>query len=148
MPPAFLQSASVFAFVTSAAKAGPVKASAKAKANIETRVFMMFPPLRWTSPETINRGVRSGTTHFAASISPRSSSRSNPTPYKRRDRRAGGSKAYIRNDLQERADLAQDQIRAADAQFQRMVEQLRHEHDARIADLKGALDYDRQAHGI
>jgi hypothetical protein len=45
----------------------------------------------------------------------------------------------IRNDLQERADLAQDQIRAADAQFQRMVEQLRHEHDARIADLKGAL---------
>ena len=45
----------------------------------------------------------------------------------------------IRNDLQERADLAQDQIRAADAQFQRMVEQLRHEHDAKIADLKGAL---------
>jgi len=45
----------------------------------------------------------------------------------------------IRNDLQERADLTQDQIKAADAQFQRMVEQLRHEHDAKIADFKGAL---------
>ena len=45
----------------------------------------------------------------------------------------------IRNDLQERADLAQDQIRAADAQFHRMVEQLRQEHDAKIADFKGAL---------
>ena len=54
----------------------------------------------------------------------------------------------IRNDLQERADLARDQIKAVDAQFQRMVEQLRHEHDPRIADLRGALDYDRQAHGI
>ena len=45
----------------------------------------------------------------------------------------------IRNDLQERADLARDQIKAADVQFQRMVEQLRHEHDAKIADLKGTL---------
>ena len=45
----------------------------------------------------------------------------------------------IRNDLQERADLARDQIKAVDAQFQRMVEQLRHEPDAKIADLKGAL---------
>jgi hypothetical protein len=45
----------------------------------------------------------------------------------------------IRNDLQERADVAQDAIKAADFQFQRMVDQLRHEHDARVADLKGAL---------
>ena len=45
----------------------------------------------------------------------------------------------IRNDLQERADVAQDAIKAADVQFQRMVDQLRHEHDARVADLKGAL---------
>jgi len=45
----------------------------------------------------------------------------------------------IRNDLQERADLARDQIKAVNAQFQRMVEQLRHEHDAKIADLKGTL---------
>jgi len=46
----------------------------------------------------------------------------------------------IRNDLQERADVAQDALKAADVQFQRMVEQLRHEHDAKVADLKGALD--------
>ena len=45
----------------------------------------------------------------------------------------------IRNDLQERADLARDKIKAVNAQFQRMVEQLRHEHDAKIADLKGTL---------
>jgi hypothetical protein len=45
----------------------------------------------------------------------------------------------IRNDLQERADVAQDAIKAADVQLQRMVDQLRHEHDARVADLKGAL---------
>ena len=29
------------------AKAGPVKASARVKANIEMRVFMTFSPLRW-----------------------------------------------------------------------------------------------------
>ena len=45
----------------------------------------------------------------------------------------------IRNDLQERADLTQDQIKAADAQFQKMVDQLREEHDAKIADLKAVL---------
>ena len=45
----------------------------------------------------------------------------------------------IRNDLQERADVAQDALKAADVQFQRMVEQLRHEHDAKVADLKGGL---------
>src|SRR5262245_33656472 len=45
----------------------------------------------------------------------------------------------IRNDLQERAVIAHDQIKAADVHFQRMVEQLRHEHDARVADLNGAL---------
>ena len=37
MPPAFSQSAALVAFVTSPAKAGPVKASAKANTNIETR---------------------------------------------------------------------------------------------------------------
>ena len=45
----------------------------------------------------------------------------------------------IRNDLQERADLAQDQIKAADIQFERMVEKLRHDHDARIAEFKQVL---------
>jgi hypothetical protein len=44
--PAFAQSASVFAAVTSPAKAGPVKASARATAKIEIRVFMTFSPLR------------------------------------------------------------------------------------------------------
>jgi hypothetical protein len=46
MPPAFLQSASVFAAVTSPAKAGPTKASARAKAIAEMSVFMMFSPTR------------------------------------------------------------------------------------------------------
>jgi hypothetical protein len=45
----------------------------------------------------------------------------------------------IRSDLQERADLAQDQIKAADVHFERMVQQLRNEHDASMADLKATL---------
>src|SRR6478736_4405069 len=55
-PPAFVQSASVFAAVGSPApaKAGPVKASAIARASIETRPFMAFSPLRWTKPRSIN----------------------------------------------------------------------------------------------
>ena len=49
VPPAFAQSASVFAAVAPA-KAGPVNASAKATANVEMRIFMGFSPLRWTKP--------------------------------------------------------------------------------------------------
>jgi hypothetical protein len=45
----------------------------------------------------------------------------------------------IRNDLRERADKAHDGIKAADVDFERMVERLRHEHDARVADFKAAL---------
>ena len=45
----------------------------------------------------------------------------------------------IRNDLQERADLAQDRIKAADVHFERTVERLRNEHDASVADLKASL---------
>ena len=45
----------------------------------------------------------------------------------------------IRSDLQERADLAQDRIKAADVHFERMIEQVRNEHDASVADLKAAL---------
>ena len=45
----------------------------------------------------------------------------------------------IRNDLQERADRVQDQIKAAAVHFERMVEQLRNEHDARVADSKAYL---------
>ena len=54
MPPAFWQSASVFAAVTSPAKAGPVKASARVKANIEMRVFMTFLPYAETKAPVVN----------------------------------------------------------------------------------------------
>jgi len=50
MPPAALQSASVFAAVTSPAKAGPVKARARATANVEIRVFITFSPLHEKAP--------------------------------------------------------------------------------------------------
>src|SRR5262245_20501749 len=49
-PPAFLQSASVLAFDTSPAKAGPVKASATAITNIDVRVFMGLDPYAGASP--------------------------------------------------------------------------------------------------
>ena len=45
----------------------------------------------------------------------------------------------IRNDLQERADLIHDRIKAAAVHFERMVEQLRNEHDAKVADSKACL---------
>jgi hypothetical protein len=45
----------------------------------------------------------------------------------------------IRNDLQERADLVQDRIKAAAVHFERMVEQLRNEHDSSVANLKASL---------
>jgi hypothetical protein len=49
MPPALSQSAWVFAVVTSPAKAGPVKARAKANANVETSAFIDVTPLRLLS---------------------------------------------------------------------------------------------------
>jgi hypothetical protein len=45
----------------------------------------------------------------------------------------------IRSDLLERAKVIEEQIRASYAHFERMVEQLRNEHDARVADLKASL---------
>ena len=45
----------------------------------------------------------------------------------------------IRSDLQERATLIDEQIRAAYAQFEKALERLQNERDARIADLKSAL---------
>jgi hypothetical protein len=45
----------------------------------------------------------------------------------------------IRGDLQQRAQLCEEQIRAAFAHFETMVQQLHMERDARIADLKTAL---------
>ena len=53
----------------------------------------------------------------------------------------------IRSDLQERAILIDEQIRAAYSHFEQTVEQLKNEHDARVVDLKSGFD-DRQIHGV
>ena len=45
----------------------------------------------------------------------------------------------IRGDLQERAILVDEQIRAAAAHFDKAIQQLQSERDARIADLKAGL---------
>ncbi len=45
----------------------------------------------------------------------------------------------IRSDLQERANLIDEQIKAAFAHFEELIEQIQHERDARIADLKSGL---------
>ena len=45
----------------------------------------------------------------------------------------------IRNDLQERADFFEEQIRAACAHFERRFQQLQGERDARLADLNSGL---------
>ena len=45
----------------------------------------------------------------------------------------------IRSDLEERATLIYEQIKATYANFERTVEQLKNECDARIADLKSGL---------
>jgi hypothetical protein len=45
----------------------------------------------------------------------------------------------IRTDLQERARLIEDQISAAYAQFEKMIEQLQTEREGRVSDLKSEL---------
>jgi hypothetical protein len=45
----------------------------------------------------------------------------------------------IRNDLQERARLIEEQISGAYAQFEKMLEQLQAEREGRVADLKSEL---------
>ena len=45
----------------------------------------------------------------------------------------------IRSDLQERATLIDDQLRVAVAHFDKAIQQLQSERDARIADLKSGL---------
>ena len=45
----------------------------------------------------------------------------------------------IRSDLQERTTLIEAQIRAAYAHFERIVQQLQNERDAKITDLKSGL---------
>ena len=45
----------------------------------------------------------------------------------------------IRSDLEERARIIEEQLRAAYAQFDKMVQQLQSERDARVSDLKEML---------
>ena len=45
----------------------------------------------------------------------------------------------IRSDLEERAHIIQEQVRVAYAHFERMVQQVQSERDARVADLKESL---------
>jgi hypothetical protein len=45
----------------------------------------------------------------------------------------------IRSDLQERGNLIEEQIRAANAHFDKMIAQLENERDSRLADLKSGL---------
>jgi hypothetical protein len=46
----------------------------------------------------------------------------------------------IRNDLQDRANLLEEQINSAEAQFESLVEQLRAEHENTVADLKAEFE--------
>jgi hypothetical protein len=46
----------------------------------------------------------------------------------------------IRADLQERVKLLDDQIGAAQAQFDKFLEQIKSEHEARVKDLKAELE--------
>lgn len=45
----------------------------------------------------------------------------------------------IRDDLQERVNLCEEQIKAVCSQFDQMVQQMQSECDAKIADLKSGL---------
>jgi hypothetical protein len=46
----------------------------------------------------------------------------------------------IRGDLQDRASLLEEQINAHEAQFDKLIEQLKREHDQRLEDLKAELE--------
>ncbi len=46
----------------------------------------------------------------------------------------------IRSDLQERANLLEERINSAQGQFEKYLEQLRSEHDARLKDLRAELE--------
>lgn len=46
----------------------------------------------------------------------------------------------IRDDLRERANMLEEQLKSADAQFQKFVEQLKGEHDAKVQDLRSELE--------
>src|SRR6185295_19604944 len=59
----------------------------------------------------------------------------------RRGLKVGGDHQLrdIRGDLQERANLLKEQISAVQGQFDRHIEQVKREHEARREDLKSAL---------
>ncbi|HEU4475357.1 MAG TPA: hypothetical protein VFR71_01505 [Methyloceanibacter sp.] len=46
----------------------------------------------------------------------------------------------IRDDLRERANMLEEQLKSADAHFQKFVEQLKDEHDAKVQDLRSELE--------
>ena len=46
----------------------------------------------------------------------------------------------IRDDLRERANMLEEQLKSADAQFQKFVEQLKSEHEAKLRDLRSELE--------
>jgi hypothetical protein len=46
----------------------------------------------------------------------------------------------IRGDLQERANLLEQQMSAVQGQLNRQIDQLKREHETRLKDLKSALD--------
>jgi len=54
----------------------------------------------------------------------------------------------IRGDLQERAKLLEEQLKAAHTQFDKFLEQIKGEHEARIKDLNDELDAVNQLLGI
>jgi hypothetical protein len=45
----------------------------------------------------------------------------------------------IRSDLEERVHIIQEQLRGTNAHFEKMMQQLQHERDAKVSDLKGTL---------
>ena len=45
----------------------------------------------------------------------------------------------IRSDLEERAHVIHEQLRAADAWFEKVMHKLQNERDAKVSDLKGTL---------
>jgi hypothetical protein len=49
----------------------------------------------------------------------------------------------IRSDLQERAKLIEGQISSAYTHFEKVIEQLQSEHDARVAEFKSELAVER-----
>jgi len=46
----------------------------------------------------------------------------------------------IRGDLQDRAGLLEEQINAQEAQFEKLIDQLKREHESRLEDLKAELE--------